>query len=193
MRTRMEETQAVTALLADVRRGEPGAYEGLFERVYSELRAVAGRQLARAPAHLTLQTTALVHEAYLRLLGRTALSFEDRSTFFLTAARAMRDILVERARRAVALKRGGGARRIPLEDGEVAVDEQAHEFLALSEAVGQLEHVDADAAQVVMLRFFSGLTVPEVASALDTSTSTVDRRWEFARAWLYQRLDPAQN
>ncbi|MHC4303138.1 MAG: sigma-70 family RNA polymerase sigma factor [Planctomycetota bacterium] len=181
--------QPVTQLLDAVRAGQPEAAAALLERVYGELRKIAHRQMAHMPPGDTLQPTALVHEAYLRLFGKGELSWEDRAHFFKAAARAMRDVLVEEARKHASLKRGGGRKRVPLEMTIASPDTCALELVALDEALTKLEECDRTTAEVVMLRHFAGLTVPETARALGISRATADRHWRFARAWLRHRLE----
>jgi RNA polymerase sigma factor (TIGR02999 family) len=159
--------------------------------VYDELRMVARRHLAREAEGHTLSTTALVHEAYLRLKDQASGVVEDRAHFLALAARAMRRILVDHARRRHATKRGDGARRIALESIEgLAVEERAELLVALDEALGQLAALDARQAQVVELRFFGGLTEVETAEALGIGLRTAKRDWAKARSWLYQALYP---
>ena len=182
------ETGRVTRLLASARAGEHTAASELMAIVYEELRHVARRQVADFPPGRTLQPTALVHEAYLRLFGSDGPAWKSRGQFFHAAARAMRHILIEQARRHAALKRGGDRRRIEFDEAPVCVQSQADDLLAIDEALPRLEAIDAVSAQVVMLRYFAGLTVPDTALALDVSPATVDRRWRFARAWLRDEM-----
>lgn len=166
----------------------PSAPAELLEAIYRELRALAAHQLRRRSGQASLEPTALVHEAWLRLMAGRSERWEDRSAFFASAARAMRDILVERARRTRAAKRGGGRTAVELGLSEpVALDDPAG-LLALDEALRRLEQASPPAAEVVLLRVFAGLTVAETAAALDCSPSGVDRRWAFAKAWLQREL-----
>jgi RNA polymerase sigma factor (TIGR02999 family) len=144
--------------------------------------------MAGVPASDTLQPTALVHEAYLRLLGRDGPAWASRAHFFNAAARAMRDIIVEQARRHASLKRGGGRRRVTLDEAALCPSSQADDLLALHEALEQLEVSDPTSGRVVMLRYFAGLSVADTARAMDVSPATVDRYWRFARAWLRRRM-----
>jgi RNA polymerase sigma factor (TIGR02999 family) len=178
----------VTQLLAAARQGREGAADQLLELVYGQLRAIAGHQMVAVPAGGTLQPTALVHEAYLRLFGGKDVRWEDRRQFFGAAARAMRDLVIEQARRHATAKRGGGRKRVNLENALVSTQEQADELLALDEAMQQLAAINAESAEVVMLRYFAGMTVPETAEVLGISPSTVDRHWRYARAWLRPRV-----
>ena len=178
----------VTRLLGAVGDGSEDAAGELLGLVYDELRAVARGRLSGRGGQ-TLQPTALVHEAYLRLMGREQPRWESRRHFFAAAARAMRDIIVERARAATAGKRGGGHRRVDLESDLLeSGDDRAADVLSLDESLARLEQAAPDAAQVVMLRFFAGLTVTEVAAALETSPSSVDRHWAYAKAWLHRDM-----
>ncbi|MHC4140344.1 MAG: ECF-type sigma factor [Planctomycetota bacterium] len=179
----------VTHLLADIRGGRRDAAAELMAAVYEELRALAHHQMAAVPPGDTLQATALVHEAYLRLVGREQhVDWESRGHFFNAAARAMRDILVEQARRHASLKRGGDRKRVEFRERLVAAGSPEDDLLALDEALCELEQRDETSAKVVMLRHFAGLTVEETARALGLSTPTVNRRWRYARAWLHGRV-----
>jgi RNA polymerase sigma factor (TIGR02999 family) len=178
----------VTQLLEQIRRGEAGASERLLPLVYDELRRLArARMAAERPGH-TLQPTALVHEAYLRLIGSGDVSWDSRGHFFGAAAEAMRRILIERARRARRIKRGGDLRRVELDDQVPEAGPRVDEVLAVDEALARLEALDAQMAAVVKLRYFAGLTIDEVAQALGTSTRTVNRLWTGARAWLRREI-----
>ncbi len=157
--------------------------------VYDELRRLARREIRRELEPQTLQTTALVHEAYLKLVGVDASRWRDRAHFFGAAARAMREILVERARSRSALKRGGGAQRVPLEQLEFAeLENDPDRFLALEDALTVLERVDERKSRVVMLRFFAGLSIAQTAEVLALSPTTVKDEWNFARAWLFREI-----
>ncbi len=181
-------SEHITRLLAATRAGEPTAAAELLGLVYDELRRLAHHKLADVPPGDTLQPTALVHEAYLRLFGRDGPEWESRAHFFNAAARAMRDIIVEQARRHASLKRGGDRKRITLDEAALCMATQGGDLLALDEALHRLEETDSTSAQVVMLRYFAGLTVPETARAMDVSPATVDRHWRYARAWLRRRI-----
>ena len=182
------EDPAITLLLEAAGDGDVHAADELLELVYGELRRLARGQMARLPSGQTLQPTALVHEAYLRLLGRTDLSWRDRGQFFATAARAMRDVLVERARAQAALKRGGVGRRVTLDEGLLDPADAPEEFLAVHAALDRLEQVDGDAAQIVLLRFFAGLSSEETAAALGIGQRSVERHWAYAKAWLHDEI-----
>src|SRR5688572_15520718 len=170
---------AITQVLKAIDRGDPQAAEQLLPLVYDELRRLAAQRLAGEKPGQTLQATALVHEAYLRLVGQGAEPhWDSRGHFFAAAAEAMRRILVNHARDKQRLKRGGGRKRLDLDQ------------IALDEALTQLAVEDPGAAQLVNLRFFAGLTLPEAAQSLGLALRTAERQWAYARAWLYARLRP---
>jgi RNA polymerase sigma factor (TIGR02999 family) len=179
----------VTQILSQIQSGDPGAADQLLPLVYDELRKLAAARLVHESPGQTLQPTALVHEAYLRLIGDGEVpEWEGRGHFFAAAAEAMRRILVERARRRGTVKHGGDLNRIDL-DGEQFVDEERSiELLALDEALLALEQHDPQAAQVVKLRYFAGLSHQETARAMKLSRGAADRLWALAKTWLYQRL-----
>jgi RNA polymerase sigma factor (TIGR02999 family) len=164
----------------------------LLPLVYEELRALAHRQLAGERPDHTLRTTALVHEAYVRLVDDTRVTRQGRAYFFGAAARAMRQVLVDHARRHRSLKRGGNAQRIPLDAHEIAVDRLADELIDLDAALEQLAQLNPRHARVVECRFFAGLEVEETAEALGISPRTVMYDWKLARAWLYDALASAR-
>ena len=179
----------VTRILQAIEQGDPSASEQLLPLVYDELRKLAARKLARETPGLTLQATALVHEAYLRLVD-TAMpqSWDGRGHFFAAAAEAMRRILVEAARHKATLKAGGHIQRVDLADIEIAAAEPAVDMLALDEALTALEVRDRRKADVVRLRYFAGLTIEQTARALGISTSTADNDWAYARVWLRRAM-----
>ena len=182
----------VTGLLEAIGRGEPQRARELVPIVYEELRRLAEARLAREPTGQTLQATALVHEAYLRLVeGEEAHRWNSRGHFLAAAAEAMRRILVEKARRKRRRRHGGGLRRVDLDRVTPGDDDAAGDLLALHEALDQLAAEEPVVAEVVKLRYFAGLTAEQVASALDISLRTANRHWAYARAWLYSRLNPA--
>jgi RNA polymerase sigma-70 factor, ECF subfamily len=178
-----------TALLATADSGDGVALERLVPLLYDELRAMAHRELARERRNETLQTTALVHEAYLKLVDDSRVTRRGRAYFFAAAARAMRQVLVDYARRRNAVKRGGGAQVLSLDEGQVAVDEFAAELLDLDRALEQLATLNPRHARVVECRFFAGMSVEETAESLGVSPRTVKYDWALARAWLFDALD----
>jgi RNA polymerase sigma factor (TIGR02999 family) len=182
--------QDVSRILNALAGGDARAAGELLPLVYAELRRLAARELAGERPGQTLQPTALVHEAYLRLVGKdgTGPRWEGRGHFFAAAAEAMRRILVETARRKGRLKRGGGHRRVDLRDVQAVAATPPEDLLALDEALTQLAAEDARKAELVKLRFFAGLSVEEAARCLGVSRATADRHWAYARAWLYDRL-----
>jgi len=183
-----EPSNGVTSLLARIGRGDQHAIDDLFPLVYAELRRIASREMRRERPGRTLQATALVHEAYLRLVKDATLSAASRGQFLGIAAHAMREILIERARARVAQKRGGGAARITLDESLSATPGLSIDVLALDEALQRLARLDPRHAQVVELRYFGGLSVEDTAAALGLSPATVKRAWTLARAWLYREL-----
>ena len=172
----------------DRSRAEPLAAAELLPALYTELRDLAAALTARLPPGQTLQPTALVHEAYLRLVGDRDPGWVGRRHFFGAAARAMRDILIEQARRKGARKHGGGARRVELTEGLALIEPPAEDLLALDEAMQHLQAEEPRLGEVVLLRFYAGLSVDETAAVLEISASTLAREWRFARAWLARRL-----
>jgi RNA polymerase sigma-70 factor, ECF subfamily len=182
---------AATATLASVSTAASPALERLVPLVYQELREMAQRHLGREHGNVTIQTTELVHEAYLRLVDSERVTRQGRAYFFGAAARAMRQVLIEAARRRGAQKRGGGEAPVTLNDDLVAVDAYASELLDLDRALSELERVNPRHARVVECRYFGGLSVDEAAEALDISPRTVKSDWALARAWLYAALRDA--
>jgi RNA polymerase sigma factor (TIGR02999 family) len=182
----------VTQILSQIESGDPLAAEKLLPLVYDELRNLAAAKLAQERPGQTLQATALVHEAFLRLVRPTnANQWDGRAHFFAAAAEAMRRILVDNARRKQSIKHGGGRIRIDLE--EVSIDHPStnEELLALDRALDKLKQVDETAAKLIQLRYFTGLTVQQAADILDISTRTAERTWAYARAWLHREIEEA--
>jgi len=180
----------ITEVLAELRRGSPGAEDELFRVVYGELKRLASAQMRHQPRSHTLQPTALVHEAYLRLMGGPDPAWADRNHFLRASARAMRSILVDFARRRGAQKRGGGRNRITFDEEAFAGMRVPDEIVAVDEALEKLERVHPRASRVVELRFFGGLTVAEAAGVMGVNEATVYRAWEHARSWLYREIEP---
>jgi RNA polymerase sigma factor (TIGR02999 family) len=177
----------VTRILSAIEQGDPKASEQLLPLVYEELRKMAARRLAQEKPGQTLHATALVHEAYLRLVDREeAKNWRSRGHFFAAAAASMRRILIDNARRKRAGKRGGNLRRQPLED--MATPEPDEELLALDDAMRKLAEIDPEKARLVELRYFAGLTGEQAAEVLGLSPATVDRHWAYARAWLHAEV-----
>jgi RNA polymerase sigma factor (sigma-70 family) len=201
----------VTRILSDIERGDPAAAAQLLPLVYDELRKLAAAKLAHEKPGQTLQATALVHEAYLRLMGPAcavrsdsssdladsdkgsgapaATSWHSRGHFFAAAAEAMRRILVESARRKESLKRGGGLARAAFDEEQIAAPELDEDVIALDEALTRLAAVDQRAAELVQLRYFAGLSLPDAAEMMGASKRTAARLWSYARAWLRQEIE----
>lgn len=181
----------VTQILNAIQQGNPNAVGELLPLVYAELRRLAAQKLGREQAGQTLQPTALVHEAYLRLVGgEQPRSWDGRRHFFAAAAEAMRRILIDRARHKQTRKAGGGRQRLDLDDNEPALAEEDDDrLLAMDEALRQLEAEDSRKAELVKLRFFAGLTAEQAAEVLGVSISTVEKDWAFARSWLRVAID----
>ena len=179
----------VTQILSQIESGDPAAAEQLLPLVYEELRKLAAAKMANEKPDQTLQATALVHEAYLRLVDVEKVQhWDSRGHFFSAAAEAMRRILVDNARRKASSRRGGDLERHVLDEERVAVPDNADELLALDDALTQLTEVDAAAAELVELRFFAGLTTDQAAEALGMSSRTAYYAWTYARSWLHRRL-----
>lgn len=178
----------VTQLLVQLRDGNRDVLDRLMPVVYKELRYLARAQLRGGQIKQTLNTTALVHEAYFRLVGHHAVEWQDRSHFFAVASRAMRQVIVEHVRRRGALKRGGGQPRLTLNEGLVGMEERAENLLALDEALSRLERFAPRQARIIECRYFGGLSVEEAGEALGLSPSTVKRDTRSAIAWLYRAL-----
>ena len=179
----------VTQILSAIEQGDPKAAEQLLPLVYNELRNLAIQKLGRVPPGQTLQPTALVHEAYLRLVGGGDQLWDSRGHFFAAAAEAMRRILVENARKKGSRKRGGDRARADFDVDQLVVPDLREDVLALDEALERLAAADPEAARLVQLRYFAGLTLAEAAKVMDVSPRTADRLWAYARAWLHQALE----
>jgi len=178
----------LTRILERVEQGEGKASEELLPLVYDELRRLAAHHMAQEAAGHTLQPTALVHEAWLRLVGAEQ-HWNSRNHFFMAAAQAMRRILIERARQKARLKRGRDQQRVPLEGLELATNADSETLLLVEEALGRLASADAVKARLVELRFFTGLSLEEAARVLGVSTPTAKRHWAYAKAWLFQEIE----
>ncbi|MCW1922457.1 sigma-70 family RNA polymerase sigma factor [Luteolibacter arcticus] len=179
----------VTVMLAAVEQGEPNAAEELLKLVYDELRKLAAFRMSQQPPGQTLQPTALVHEAWLKLVGSATPTFNDRAHFFSAAAEAMRHILIDRARRKQTRRHGGDLERVPMGEFEVMSPLPDEQMLAVNEALDRFSLQYPAQAQVVKLRYFTGMTNEEIARLLKVSVSTVKNYWNFSRAWLFREID----
>jgi RNA polymerase sigma factor (TIGR02999 family) len=184
-------TQSLTDLLIDWCDGNDAALQRLTPLVYDELRRIAHRYMLHERQGHTLQTTALVNEAYLRLAGEQKIDWQSRTHFFAVMARVMRHVLTDHARRRSYAKRGGAMKQVSLAETDVMSPERAEELVALDEALAELAQIDPRKSQVVELRYFGGLSLEETAEALDISLMTVRRDWRTAKAWLYRRITVA--
>jgi len=182
------QTHRVTQLLIDWSNGDQSAFDKLMPLIDEELRRLAHHYMSRERAGHTLQTTALVNEAFVKLVNRKNLQWQNRAHFFGLAAQVMRTILVDHARSHASAKRGGGARNLELDEALLVSQQRASEVVALDEALNQLALIDARQSRIVELRFFGGLTVEEAAEVLHVSPVTIKREWSTAKAWLYREL-----
>lgn len=188
MNTEHDRTIDVTRILSAVVSGDPRAADALLPVVYADLRALAQKHLAVERPNHTLQATALVHEAYIRLVDRKDADWKGRGYFYVAAGEAMRRVLIDHARRSGAAKRGGDWNNVSLKIADLAAGNGLSDLLAVNDALDQLAIDDPMAAKVVNLRFFAGLGVDEAAKTLETSPRTVDREWQYAKAWLRKKL-----
>ena len=185
----MSRMSEVTHILSQLEQGDRNAADRLLPLVYDELRKLAAARLTHEKPGQTLQPTALVHEAYLRLVdGERASEWDSRGHFFAAAAESMRRILVERARRKASTKHGGKKERVELQEGDLTCDAPDDDIIALDEAITRLEEEDPQKAKLVKLRYFAGLTLEQAAEALSISRATASRHWTYARAWLYDAI-----
>lgn len=184
----MRDKSEITRLLIDFQQGANGAYDQLFPLVYDELRRIANMQLFREHKDITLSKTALVHEVYLKMVDQTQVGFNDRKHFYAIAARCMRQILVDHARKKTAQKRGGDKRDITYIDELMKAHLQAEELIDLDGALSRLAELNPRLAEIVEFRYFGGLTIEDTAEIMDISASTVKRDWAKARGWLYREL-----
>jgi RNA polymerase sigma factor (TIGR02999 family) len=178
----------ITQILEQTRAGDRDAYERLMPLVYGEMRQLAARYLRRERIDHTLQPTALVHEAFLKLIGQRHVDWKNRAHFFGIAAQAMRRILVDHARSVGRTKRGGAERPVSIDDVQVALTPRPIDLIALDDALQRLGELDPQQSRVIELRYFGGLSIEETAEVLGVSSSTVKREWTMARAWLYHEL-----
>ena len=181
-------SEEITQLLVDWRNGDPAGFDKLYSLVYDELHYLASRYMRRERADHTLQTTALVHEAYVRLVRQSDATLNDRTHFFAVAAKVMRQILIDHARSRNFDKRGGNAQKISLEEAAIISDERAEELIILDRALVELEKIDPRQSQIVELRYFGGMTLAETGDFLQISADTVTRDWNVAKAWLYRQI-----
>jgi RNA polymerase sigma factor (TIGR02999 family) len=178
----------VTQILNAIEQGDPKAADELLPLVYEELRRLAAKKMSQEKPGQTLQATALVHEAYIRLVGEEAQNWSGSTHFFSAAAEAMRRILVDNARRKKRLKRGGGMQKLSFESGEINIEKPSDDLIALDEALAKLASTDKVKADLVKLRYFAGLTLEQAANILGLSQTTAKRHWTYARAWLYRKI-----
>lgn len=184
----MATKEEVTQLLHKVKSGNKEAYNQLYPIVYEHLKRIASHQLSGERKNHTLNNTELVHESYLKLINQTDIEWQDRQHFFNVAAKAMRQILIDYARKQLAGKRGGKAHNITLDENLINVEKEAGELIELDELLKRLEQLNERLARIVELRYFAGLSIEHTAEILDISTSTVNRDWLKARSWLHQNL-----
>ena len=178
----------VTRIINAIQQGDKRAADKLLPLVYQELRQLAAQKMSHEPPGQTLQATALVHEAYLRLIGAEDQNWAGRTHFFCAAAEAMRRILIDNARKKKRLKRGGDRKRVTLDDAEFAVEAPSDDLIALDEALEKLASIDKIKADLVKLRYFAGLTIEQVAELVGISQTTAKRHWRYTRAWLYREI-----
>jgi RNA polymerase sigma factor (TIGR02999 family) len=183
----------VTQILNAIEQGDPRATEELLPLIYEELRLLAAQKMAQEPPGQTLQATALVHEAYLRLVKIEAQNWDSRNHFFAAAAEAMRRILVDKARRKQSTRHGGNHKKIDMNDAFLVIEESKDDILAVSEALDKLAKEDTKLAEVIKLRYFGGLTLEQIAAIMGIGRRTVDRYWALGRAWLYQEISQPEN
>jgi len=179
----------VTRILTAIEQGDARAVDELLPLVYQELRRLAAQKMSQEPPGQTLQSTALVHEAYIKLVGAETQNFSGRTHFFAAAAEAMRRILIDNARRKQRLKHGGGWQKVDVNDAEIAIEPPSDDLLALDEALARLAKMDKVKADLVKLRYFAGLTLEQAAGFLNLPERTAKRYWAHARAWLYQQVN----
>ena len=179
----------VTRILTAIEQGDTRAADELLPLVYEELRRLAAQKMSHEQPGQTLQATALVHEAYIRLVGSESRNWSGRTHFFAAAAEAMRRILIENARRKQRLKRGGARQKVDLDDANIVIEGPSEDIVALDEALTKLALEDPAKADLVKLRYFAGLTIEQVAGILNISRATADRYWSYSRAWLFDEIN----
>jgi RNA polymerase sigma factor (TIGR02999 family) len=179
----------VTRIITAIQEGDALAADELLPLVYQELRCLAAQKMSHEPPGQTLQATALVHEAYIRLVGAENQDWDSRGHFFAAAAEAMRRILIDNARRKKRLKHGGGRQKVDLDQAELPIDGPCDDLIALDEALEKLANTDKASADLIKLRFFAGLTMEQASNILGIPRRTADRNWAYARAWLYKAIN----
>ncbi|MCC5907295.1 MAG: sigma-70 family RNA polymerase sigma factor [Balneolaceae bacterium] len=184
----MKRIGEITRLLAEAQNGDKAALDSLYPHVYGELKNIAKKHLSYERNAHTLQKTALVHELYLKMLGQSEVEWQNRAHFYSIASRCMRQILVDYARKKVALRRGGKNRAITLDEEKLDLEEHAEEIIEMSDLIKKLSEIDSRRGQVVEMRFFGGMSIPEISEVLQVTTRTVDRDWAKAKLWLYNEL-----
>jgi RNA polymerase sigma factor (TIGR02999 family) len=184
----LEEKGHITRLLNDVKNGDKSAFDSLYPHVYAELKNIARRHLASEKKGHTLQKTALVHELYIKLVGNTEVDWENRAHFFALASRCMQQILVDYARKKTAKKRGGNHYSLTLDEERLNIEENAEEIIELNHLLEKLSRIDDRKSKVVVMRFFGGMSIPEISEVLDVNPRTIDRDWAKAKLWLYNQL-----
>jgi RNA polymerase sigma factor (TIGR02999 family) len=182
----------VTRILTAIERGDARAVDQLLPLVYEELRRLAAQKMSHERPGQTLEATALVHEAYIRLVGAEAQNWSGRTHFFAAAAEAMRRILIENARRKQRCKHGAEHQRVDLDDSKIVIEGPSNDLIALDEALSRLAEEDRIVADLVKMRYFAGLTIEQAAEVLGVSRRTADRYWAYARAWLYQEITKSE-
>lgn len=184
----MKDQKKITSLLIDIRSGKKEAYDLLFPMVYDQLKNLARRHLAHEQAGHTMQKTALVHELYMKLIDQSEVDWQNRAHFYSIASRCMQQILVDYARKKKAEKRGGKHQGITLDEDHLNITEHAEEIIELNDLIEKLTEYDPRKSKVVVMRFFGGMTIPEISEVLNVTTRTVDRDWAKAKLWLYNEL-----
>lgn len=187
-----EQRGELTRLLRAVENEDRAAFDQLFEAVYQQFRVIARQRMRGAGGEMTINTTGLVHESYLRLIDGNALSYSSSQHFFATASRVMRNIIVDHARARLSAKRGAGVRPVSLDNHQIAIADQAEQLFEIDRQLSRLEASDERLARLIEMRFFGGLTEPESAAALGISVSTVQRDWARAKAWFQLHCAPAK-
>ena len=184
----LSEKGHITKLLIKARNGDKTALDSLYPHVYDQLKRIARHQLSREQKGHTLQKTALVHELYMKLIGQSDVNWQNRAHFYSIASRCMQQILVDYARKKKAEKRGGEKQGITLDEDRLNIDQHAEEILEVNDLIEKLTQFDARKSKVVVMRFFGGMTIPEISEVLNVTTRTVDRDWAKAKMWLYNEL-----